>query len=176
MIKCSIYAGEEDIQPFKERLESLGCSLSYYHEEHKVYQKIFNAMTTKPIRVRMVNKEKLIYMSPPDTNASRRCTIQNVEETKILTGDASKFLTKILGFSECKTFNVVGFECKLEKLIIKCFQCKENQFSMDWIIQMTLEKSDKIEKDFEFYENKLWSFTRFFPLTKFHHIDSLYIQ
>ena len=179
MIECSIFAGGmSDIQPFKDRLESLGCDLRYFHQTHKIFQK-------GNLRIRLVKTDnehdKVFYLAAPDSNASLRCTVQQIEETNVYFPASShtsveNFLCGTLGFSAYKEFSVIGFNCNLESVSIDCFQTHLSSGSKsEWIIKMSVEKLE--DQDVAFYENKLWSFTRFFKKqVAFQHIDTLYIR
>jgi hypothetical protein len=179
MIECSIFAGGmSEIQPFKDCLEELGCNLRYFHQLHKIFQK-------GNLRIRLVKTDnehdKVYYLAAPDSNSSLLCNVQQIEETKVYFPASThttveNFLDSTLGFAPHKEFSVAGFGCKLESVSIDCFQTLPSQGTKgDWIIKMSVEKLK--DQDVAYYENKLWSFTRFFKKqVKFHNIDSLYIR
>lgn len=163
MIECSLFAlvVKESVQELKEHMTRLGCTCTSYNQNHT----IFVHEEKQNLKCRIIEEDGIMsitYISPPDSNASRSCTVETVEMSTLIQGSPLSFL-KTAGFVELKSFSTKGFKCQLEKAFVDCIHVNDT-----WIIRLyfTTKDGGKIE----FLEERLHLFaSRYFPSLTFHH-------
>lgn len=139
MIEVALYALiREDVQGVKERMSILGCTAVSYTEEHVV----FVHEEKRNLRCRTVTENgstTIKYHSPPDSNASRICTVQTIESAKIESG-AAQFL-KTMGYGEEKRMLVRGFRGELDDALVDCF-CIDGADEQQWVMRVSIGTDD----------------------------------
>lgn len=175
MLEFSLYSSIENnkvLDEFERRLAEIGCKMDNYESTHKVFKK-------KNIQIRLIDDQKLCFYSPPDSNASRQCTIQQVDMCLmkgILANSPQNTIVNLIEdffeFDFIKDVRVKGRRCRLEEAEIEQFQINET-----CIVRIYFRENEEGQRE-EFLakrEQKLWALSRLLPI-KFYHIENAYLK